>query len=336
MFPVRRITKRQPRLLLTLLPLLSLLLAIWACGISLGSHYGYHAPPVTHRPASQLRLTIQIGGQYEQYGASPDVQVQVRVFEVSNSNEVSLADNASLTCNSVDIKRNSYGFSPPCPPQPPGGVYRITYTDEHGAATTVVVPVPAGAFAILSPRDGASVPIPTNGTLTVRYAIPTPPANGSVAIDNVTAACSVSDAQPCGAVYGNLRPSATATPGQGIGVATVEPFAAGLDNATPLPGKTPTRGPTPTHIPTQGPTPLPGSTSQPTTPGMPAATPTVVVTQNGDTGTILLSGDYSEFQPAKGFLSLSVEAHVTPDPGAFSAVTVSYADTLHTSFTWTR
>ena len=120
--------------------------------------------------------------------------------------------------------------------------------------------------------------------LTVRYTVPTPPANGSVAIDNVTAACSVSDAQPCGAVYANLRPIATATPGQGVGVATVAPFAAGSSNATPLPGKTPTRGP----IPTQGPTPLPGSTPQPTTPGIPAATPTVVVTQNGDTGTILL------------------------------------------------
>jgi hypothetical protein len=317
---------------LWLLPLLSLLLATLACGISVGSHYGYQPPPVTHRPASQLRLAIQIGGQYEQYGASPDVQAQVRVFEVSNSNEVSLADKASLTCNGADIKRNSYGFSLPCPPQPPGGVYRIVYTDEHGAATTVVVPVPVGTFSILSPSAGASVPIPTNGVLTVRYTIPTPPANGSVAIDNVTAACSVSDAQPCGAVYANLQPTATATPGQGAGVAAVAPLTAGLANATPMPGKTPTRGPTPT----QGPTPLPGSTPQPTTPGIPAATPTVVVTQNGDTGAILLTGDYSEFQPAKGFLSLSVEAHVAPDPGDFAAVTASYSDTLQSAFTWIR
>jgi hypothetical protein len=62
----------------------------------------------------------------------------------------------------------------------------------------------------------------------------------------------------------------------------------------------------------------------------------VVVTQNGDTGTILLTGDYSEFQPARGFLSMDVEAHVMPDPGDFSSVTVSYSDMLHTQFTWTR
>jgi hypothetical protein len=62
----------------------------------------------------------------------------------------------------------------------------------------------------------------------------------------------------------------------------------------------------------------------------------VVVTQNGDTGTILLTGDYSQFQPAKGFLSMSVEAHETPDPGAFSSVSVAYTDALHTQFTWTR
>jgi hypothetical protein len=329
MFRTSWVTRERLRPVLWLLPLLSLLLATLACSFS---HYGYQPPPATHLPASQLRLDVHITGQYEQYGETPVTLVHVRIVEAPNSREVSLADKAILTCNGVDIEDTSDALGRSCPQQPPGGAYHLVYTDEHGAKTTVVIPVPLGTFSILSPEDGATVPIPTNGVLPVRYTIPTPPANGSVAIDNVTAACSVSDAQPCGAVYANLLPTATATPGQGIGVGAVAPFVAGLSNATPLPGKTPTRGP----IPTQGPTPLPGSTPQPTAPGIPAATPTVVVTQNGDTGTILLAGDYSGFQSAKGFLSLSVEAHVTPDPGDFAAVTASYSDTLQSSFTWIR
>lgn len=332
MIRVRRIAQRRGRSVLWLLPLLGLLMATMACGVSLGSHVGYRPPPVTHLPASQLRLEIQIGSQYEHYGESsgaPTVQIAVRVFEGTNPSEFSFADKATLTCNGVDIKRNSYGFSAPCPRQPPGGAYRLVYTDEHGAKTTVVIPVLTGTFAILSPQDGALVPIPTNGTLPVRFSVPTAPANGSVAIDNVTAACSVADAQPCGAVYANLRPAATATPGQGLGASAVAPLAAKLGNTTPQPGRTPTRGP----IPTQPPTPTPGATLIPI---IPTATPTVVVTQQGDTGTIMLTGDYGEFQPAKGFLSMAVEAHVTSDPGDFSSVSVTYTDTLQAGFTWTR
>jgi hypothetical protein len=332
MFHTSRIARMRRRSVLWLLPLLSVTFAMLACGISLGSHIGYRPPPATHLPASQLRLEISILGQYERYSKSssaPTVGIAVRVFEGTNTSEVSLPDKATLTCNGTDIKRNSNGFSPPCPQQPPGGAYRLVYTDEHGASTGVVIPVPSGTFAILWPEDGATVPIPTNGVLSVRFTIPTAPVNGSVAIDHVTAACSVSDAQPCGSVYANLRPIVTATPGQGDGVITVAPLAAKLGNSTPQPGKTPTRGP----IPTQPPTPTPGATQ---TPSIPSPTPTVVVTQNGDTGTIMLTGDYGEFQPAKGFLSMTVEAHVTPDPGAFSSVTVTYTDTLHTQFTWTR
>ncbi|HEX5439720.1 MAG TPA: hypothetical protein VFW76_02475, partial [Ktedonobacterales bacterium] len=235
-----------------------------------------------------------------------------------------MPDNASLTCNGKDVKPHTTNLVPPtCPRQPPGGAYHIVYTDEHGAKSTVVIPVLAGPFAILSPQDGAAVPIPTNGTLPVRFTIPTAPANGSVAIDVVTVACSVSDAQPCGEVDAILQPAAPATPGQGRGPAAIAPLSEGVGNATPPPGKTPTRGP----VPTQSPTPLPGATPLPT---MPTVAPTVVVTQNGNTGTILLAGDYSEFQPARGFLSMSVEAHVTPDPGGFSSVSVIYTDILHT------
>ena len=229
MLHTRRIAQQRGRRPLWLLPLLSLTLATLACGISLGSHIGYRPPPATHLLASQLRLAIQIGGQYEQYstpGGAPTVQIAVRVFEGTNTSEVSLPDKAALTCNGTDIKRNSNGFSPPCPRQPPGGAYRLVYTDEHGAKTTVVIPVLTGTFAILSPQDGATVPIPTNGTLPVHFTIPTAPVNGSVAVDDVTAACSVSDAQPCGSVYANLQPAATATPGQGLGAFAVAPLAA--------------------------------------------------------------------------------------------------------------
>ena len=329
MLHTNRIAQKRSHRVLWLLPLLSLTLATLACGISLGSHIGYQPPPATHLPAAQLRLEVHITGQYEQYGQTPITLVHVRIVEAPNSREVSLADKAILTCNGVDIKDTSDALGRSCPQQPPGGAYRLVYTDEHGAKTIVVIPVLTGTFAILSPQDSSIVQIPTNGVLPVHFTIPTAPASGSVAIDDVTAACSVSDAQPCGAVDATLRPTATATPGQGLGAFVVAPLSEGGGNATPMPGKTPTRGPTPT----QAPTPLPGATPLPT---MPIPTPTVVVTRNGDTGTILLTGDYSEFQPARGFLSMAVEAHVTPEPGGFSSVSAVYTDTLHTQFTWTR
>jgi hypothetical protein len=290
---------------------------------------------VTHLPASQLRLAIQITSQYANYSATsnPNAYINIGVFDATNAQEFSLPENAQISCNGKEVTRSSptpgRNLSFSCPRQQPGGTYRIAYTDEHGAKTTVVIPVPTGTFAILSPQDGATVPIPTNGVLPVRFTTPTAPTNGSGAIDDVTAACSVSDAQPCGAVDATLRSTATAPPGQGLGAFAVAPLAASVGNATPLPGKTPTSGP----VPTQAPTPTPGATQTPTTP---SPTPTVVVTQNGNTGTILLTGDYSEFQPARGFLSMAVEAHVTPDPGGFSSVSVIYTDTLHTQFTWTR
>jgi hypothetical protein len=325
---------------------LSLLLALLACGFTAGPHIGYRPPPVSHLPASQLRLAIQISGQYEPYGSpsnSLDAHIGVRVFEGQSSSEVSLSDKGRLTCNGQDISLRSLSPVPSlqfsCPRQPPGGAYHLAYTDERGASTTVVVPVLLGSFAILSPQTGSTVPIPTHGILQVRYTVPVVPAHDGVAVNDVTVVCSRSETQPCGGVFANLRPAVTAMPGQGRGVATVAPSAyrrsavrpviAGMSNATPMPGKTPTRG----SIPTQGPTPLPGTTPSPT---VPAATPTVVVTQNGQTGTILLTGDYSEFQPAKGILSLSVEAHVESDPGDFAAVTASYSDILHSYFTWTR
>lgn len=315
--------------MLTLLPLLSLALAILACGISVGSHYGYQPPPVTHLPATQLRLEIQVSGQYETYGGSPNALIQIHVYEQSSGKVVSLPAGSLLTCNGVEIRPMATASDYSCRRQPPGGAYRLAYTDEHGAKTTVVVPVPTGSFAILAPQDGAHVPIPTHGTFIVHYTAPDPPAGGSITLDSITVACSVSDAQPCGAFSAKLSPSADVAPGQGSGVALVAPLTAGIANTTPAPGKTPTGGPTPTGggAPPLNPTPPKGAAATP---------PSTTATVNVANGTILLTGDYSTFQPARGFVSLAVGAHVIPDPGAFVAVTADYTDTLQTAFTWTR
>jgi hypothetical protein len=53
-------------------------------------------------------------------------------------------------------------------------------------------------------------------------------------------------------------------------------------------------------------------------------------------GTILLMGDFSRFEPGPGGIELSVEAHVPPDRGGFSAVTAAFVDIISTSITWER
>jgi hypothetical protein len=334
---------RGRRLLLYLLPLLSLALAMLACGFSVSSRIGYHPPPVTHLPASALRLAIQISGQYDDT-SKPDVFINIGVFDAASAQEFTFPESARLSCNGNAVTRTSAtpggNLTFPCPRQPPGGAYRIAYTNEHGATTTVVMPVPLGSFAIVSPQAGAFVPIPANGALAVRYILPTPPPNGSVAVDSVTVACSISLSQPCGAVYANLHPDATPTPYGGFAPATATPFR-GPPTPTPIPGR-PTatvyenrRPPTPTPNAGYG-TPIAGATPRPTSPTMPGPMPTVSVTQHGDTGTVLLTGDYSMFQPATGILSLSVEAHVTPERGDFAAVTAMYSDMLMSYFTWTH
>ena len=72
------LAKNRPRSLLRLLPLLSLALAILACGFTVGgSHIGYRPPPTTHLPAAQLRLVIQITGQYDN---ASTVQTQINQY----------------------------------------------------------------------------------------------------------------------------------------------------------------------------------------------------------------------------------------------------------------
>ena len=108
----------------------SLLLVFVACGTTL---------PVTHRPASELRLEIIIGDQFSE---KPNVSVSVHFHDETNQREVALADNTRVTCNGTDISANAktipiirpnpifvLGF---CARQPPGGSYKIAYTDEQG------------------------------------------------------------------------------------------------------------------------------------------------------------------------------------------------------------
>jgi hypothetical protein len=315
------------RALRLFLPLLGLLLATLACGFSIGSHMGARPLPVTHRPASQLRLTIEITSQYSHYSDEPNVVVQVRFFEgLAASDEVALAQGAHVTCNGKDMTPTSQAqqlVGAPCPRQPPGGAYQITYTDEHGVAASVVVPVPSGSFAILSPRAGSTVSVPTTGPLKVRFTVPTPPPVGSVAVDGVSAACIATENGGGGYVFASLQDTSTSTaaPRQGIESA-----------ATPAPPVTPTRGGAPDATPPVS--PAPGNTPTPAPSGNSAS---ATVTQSGGVGTILLKGDFTQFQPGAGRVELEVEAHVTPDRGGFATVTADFAkETISTPLTWAR
>lgn len=317
MFPARQMTKGRRQALLLPLPIMSLLLAIWACS---SNRIGYKPPPVTHLPAAQLRVGFQFLGQY---GNTPNVTIATSIFEAASSKQVSLADSARLTCNGTDIKPSTSNAVPrACPRQPPGGAYHITYSDEHGVSTTVVVPVPAGSFAILSPQDGARVKIPANGALLVRYAIPMAPPNSTVAPSYIEASCKVSPDQPCPAIAASLYvDTGTPTPGRGTATATV--FE---DRGPPTP--TPDGSEIyPTPVPRV--TPTPDSTS---TAVLPGATPT----QRDGIGTFVLTGDFSGFQPGPGAVTVNISAQITPDRDAFTAATASFSGSASANITWTR
>lgn len=204
---------------LVTLPLLSVVLVIWACGFSIGMGRGRAVPPpVTHLPATQLQVDLQIFGQYDN---ASDVMVTVIVREAAHPDEVSLPDKARLTCNGSNITPRFPSTAQPCPREPAGGDYCIVYTDEHGATSTVVVPVPVGALAIISPRDGSTVRIPTNHQLTIRSAIPVAPPNSSVTLTNITAWCHATSKQPCNSVAYLAQYVPVATPSPGGPTATV-------------------------------------------------------------------------------------------------------------------
>jgi hypothetical protein len=318
-----RIARRR-RFILWLLPLLSLALAIWACSA------GGRAvpPPVTHLPASQLRAVIQFAGQYDN---SPNVQVLVRLYEAATSKEVSVADNARLTCNGSDIKPNFTGPSlmRPCQRQLPGGAYRIVYTDEHGVAATIVVPVPSGALAILSPRDGSTVKIPVTEPLAIHYQIPIAPLQSSVTIVNAVASCATKSASSCAVVaYPSwlIYPYITATPGAAIPTPTT--FES-RGPSTPTPGSIKS---TATVFENRGPaTPTPPRESTQTLPA-----PSATMTQSGGAGTITLTGAFSEFQPGPGNIAITIEAQITPDLGGFAAGAATMTGSVSANITWMR
>ena len=274
------------------LPIVVLLLAIWACG---GGHLNIS---ITHHPTSDLRLVLHIS---DQYSDKPDVQVLAQIFEDTNSQPVFLAESARLTCNGSDIKPNasSGSFVHPCPRQAPGGTYRIAYTDEHGGMTTVNVPIPVGSFAILTPRPNSMIPIPTNGSLEVRYSTPIPPAHGSVRIAMITAVCGASGSM-CGAVASSPQDNTIATPSV--------PPGSGSVAATPV-------------------------TESCATQDAPKNPP---ATTSGGQGIFPLTGDFSMFQPGPGSIDMVVEACVMPDRGGFAAATANFLDGITAPITWTR
>jgi hypothetical protein len=324
---------------LLLLPFIGPLLALAACGA---------APlPVTHRLAADLRLAIRIYGQYrgrysEHYGEN--VWAEVRVFDGTDkgtgSRGFALADKARLTCNGNDITIRSPAASAAgggaCPRQAPGGSYQITYTDEHGASTSVIVPVPTGTFSMLSPLAGSTVPMPVNGVFTVRVSLPEPPPNGTVVVESVYAHCGLN----CSAVSANLPNDATPTVGPDANAASSARIGGDRGIAPNSSGLTFFATPTPPATLTPGPTPPPAATLTPAATAtervlFPPATATM--TQDGSVGTITLQGDFSAFRPISGEVGANVEVRIAPDAGGFAAVTaVIGSEDIYSAITWTR
>ena len=269
-------------------------------------------------------MDIQFIGQYDN---TPNVQVRVRFFEVASSKEVSLADKARLTCNGSDVKPDFIYThpTPPCLRQPPGGVYRIVYSDEHGAVTTVIAPVPAGQFAILSPRDGSTVKIPINCQFTIRFAVPTAPPKSKITITDAVAWCAESSEHPCNSMM-YVAPTAPATTIPGAPTATVFEYRG---------EPTPTQDmsiPTPTPFVYRAPptpTPMPGVTPIPPAQGD-------IITQSGGMGTALLDDCFSEYPPGAGRIQISIAAQITPDRGGFAAASATMDGKAIANITWVR
>lgn len=316
---------RGRRFLLWLLLLMGLALTILACSIVSVAPRRAIPPPVTHLLASQLRLLIQFTGQY---GNTPNVQVWARFFEANSSQEFSLADKARLTCNGNDVKP-SYpnNVIRTCPRQSPGGAYRFTYTDELGAAATVVVPVPAGSFAVLSPRNGSAVHIPTDGALGVQFSLPVPPPpHSSITQFYVMASCQPTPSVTCYSVENSYLVGATPTPLLGVPTPTAFPISI---PPTPTPSSS---KPTATVYENRGPpTPTPPPDATPTAPAFDGT-----VTQTGGPGTVALVGDYTQFKPGSGRIELSIEEQIAPDPGAFASAIATMGGDTTANITWVR
>jgi hypothetical protein len=303
------------------LPLLALLLMAFsglplvACGAS-----------ITHKPAAQLRLLIDINHEQPQDGA-PTFFIGASLLDGATGAYVTPPAGAHITCNGVAMWH--------CPQQLPGSSYQITYTDEHGAATTVGVGVPEVAYAILSPVAGGTAPIPTDGVLTIRFAAPRFLPTWTVAIDRASAQCGAQAGTGQCAVEADAHGSVVppAAPAARLAARPAAARSRGV-SATSTPPATFTPPPdTPPRIDT--PTPL-RATSTPDGSGAPSPS-SVTVTLNGSESRALLRGDYSRWEPGPGgriALSLRAEGHV--EPSGFQSVTVRVAEFQAVSVIWAR
>ena len=307
--------------LLFIVPFLFPMLAFIGCGAS--------PLPITHRPASELRLEINIINQYKK---DAGVYVQVRAFDGVNERGVAFADKASLTCDGVNIKAQAAwkeAGAGSCPRQPPGGAYTFIYTDEHGASTTVTVPVSVDAFSILSPAPNSPALIPTNGALSLRVSLPALP-NGNFTVGSITASVGSypnTYASVSAAVQDDATPTITPTARNAgyRGLASLANDRA--RSATPTPPATPTQG-------YQPPTPTPGDTQTPSLPPPPAS---ATMTRDGANGIITLRGDFSQFFPGDGEVALEVRAQETLDAGGFAAATATVeSERISFPITWAR
>lgn len=319
---------------LLLLPLLSLTLAIWACGFSL--QMGAAGLKVADVPTAQLRLKLQITNQFK---SAPNVLALPLFFEGANSQQVALPQGAKVTCNGTDItplSRTTAQLARTCPRQPPGGLYRITYTDTHGAATTVLVPVPTGgSFEIISPAPGAAAPIPANGQLEIRYRAPTPPPNGSLTLDIVAAECRVAQQGCTVSAFPPFSGSLASSGGVGMSAALAQHAVVADQNPTPKPGSTPKPSPSPTIA--AGATPKPANTPKPSNTLPARGNASASVTVRDGVGTILLRGDFSGFEAGPGTVLLEAEGEETLDHTGFADASVTFlTDIIQNNVTWTK
>lgn len=251
--------------------------------------------PITHQPATNLRLSLGFAGQYgndQRFANDPThVQVSVNVYEGANPQPVVLPKGDHLTCGGADITPTDIGhLQHACLRQQPGGTYRFVFTDEHGGTTTLLVPIPSGKLAVLSPAPDSNMRIPTSGDIDLRIATPVPPAGGSVVINSVMALCGHGGCGTSMAPY-QLSPAVTAAPTQ--------------------PG---------------GPIPM---TCPPST-----QSPFVTLGKGGGAISILpLPND--SFQPGPGTIQLGVDTCVPLTPTGFNAAIATFSDALTSPITWT-
>jgi hypothetical protein len=304
---------RLPLLALLLMSLSGLPLA--ACGAS-----------VTHKPAAELRLIIYINHSQDEVtgensDTAPHFYIGYSLLDGATGSSVVLPEGAAITCNGIALWK--------CSQQPSGGAYQFTFTDEHGAVTTVTVPVPQGGFAILSPHSGGTAVIPTDGLLTIHYATSLFLPGWTIAVDRASAECDIQNHTSICAVETSPQNQASGS----ANAAWAVPVAPG---ATPTPPATPTAPAITPTPPTQSATTTPTSACAPVV--TPSATPdaTSTPTPGSVERAVLLRGDFSRWVPGCGRITLFLRAEGKLEPSGFQSVTVKITDTGIIPVTWVR